>query len=250
MITVLRRLLGHVCFYLCIVVWTLGLGLGGLPLLCAPIGFVIGLSRLWVRGLLHCARIFLGIRMRITGPIPSGPLIIACKHQSVWETLALTLLVHHPVFVLKKSLLHVPLIGWFLRRLGMIAVARGQSKSMKSLLQQARLRVHQEGRPLVIFPEGTRTAIGQKPHYHKGVILIAHHLSLPVIPTALNAGLFWPKRGLWKHPGTIDLVFLPALPMDLSDRDLFASLVTAIEDATHTLCQTVDAHTKTSQKSP
>jgi len=143
--------------------------------------------------------------------IPAGAGIIMCKHQSAWETLALQLVFPAQVWVLKRELLWIPIYGWCLAAMQPIAIDRGSGvKAMRQVTAAGRKRLH-EGLWIVIFPEGTRIAPGERGKYQAGGGLLAEKLECPVIPVAHNAGYFWPRNSFRKWPGTIQMVVGPAI---------------------------------------
>lgn len=236
-------------FYFGWAVWTLLLSPLGFSGLFLPQGFVYFFSRIWVRGILRLSKFFLGITYRIKGIeyIPlQGPYIIASKHQSTWETLLFNLIIPRPAFVLKRTLFYIPIIGWLLRKLGMIGVSRKRKQDKISFLAQARSQVIDHHRPLIIFPEGTRTIPGQKTPYRHGVFLLYHSLNIPVIPVALNSGFFWGRRTFTKFPGIIEVVILPPIAPGL-DRETFMRTLTTTIEAT---CDTLRPSMHTSLYSP
>ena len=131
----------------------------------------------------------------------------------------------------------VPFFGWLLRRAGMIPVDRaGRASALRDMIGQAKQRTVQ-GRPLLIFPEGTRTAPGERRPYHPGVAALYGQLGLPVVPVALNSGLFWGRRQFVKRPGTITLEFLPAIPPGLPRKAFMAELERRLEGASARLAK-------------
>ncbi len=153
------------------------------------------------------------LRYRVKGleNIPDTNAIIFCKHQSVWETLALQRIFPPQVWLLKRELLWVPFFGWGLALLEPIAINRkSRREAMNQLLAQGMKRLA-DGRWVVIFPEGTRVAPGQKKSYQKGGAILAEKSAYPVVPVAHNAGEFWPRRGFIKYPGTIQVAIGPAI---------------------------------------
>lgn len=213
--------------------WTTLLGIAVLPLLLGPPRPLLAYGRFWVRGTLGILRATVGITHRIRGQqlVPDGPVILAVKHQSAWDTLAINILVRDPAIVLKKELLSIPVFGWCLWRARHIAVDRkGGSAALKQIVAQARDRSN-NGRPLVIYPEGTRTAPGARHPYHPGIAAIYGALDIPVVPVALNSGLFWPRRSLRMHPGTITIEFLPPIPPGQQRRHFMNELESSIEGA-------------------
>lgn len=167
----------------------------------------------WARVTLWWLAVTCKLRFEVEGRdnIPGGTAIIFCKHQSTWETLALQRIFPPQVWLMKRELLWVPFFGWGLAMLEPIAINRSQgTKAMRQLVEQgsARLRA---GRWVVIFPEGTRVAPGQRGMYHKGGALLAEKSAYPVVPVAHNAGEYWPRQGFMKKPGTIRVVIGPPI---------------------------------------
>ena len=217
--------------------WTTLLGIAVLPVLLGPPRAILGYGRFWVQGAFAILRITVGISHQVRGQhlLPEGPVILAMKHQSAWDTLAINLLARDPAIVLKKELLQIPVFGWCLSRVRHIAVDRqGGSASLRQMMAQTRARVA-EGRPIVIYPEGTRTRPGTRQPYHAGIAALYGALDLPVVPVALNSGLFWPRRSLQMNPGTITVEYLPPIAPGLDRKSFMHDLETAIETAADTL---------------
>ena len=143
--------------------------------------------------------------------IPPGPAIIMCKHQSAWETLALQ--IHFPaqVWILKRELLWIPIYGWALASMQPIAINRASGmRALKQIVSDGRKRL-EKGLWIVIFPEGTRTAPGERRKYQAGGSLLAEKTGYPIVPVAHNAGHFWPRHSVDKWPGTIRMVIGPVI---------------------------------------
>lgn len=188
-----------------------------------PVGFLFIFSgqgfrhyvRFWAWYHEICVRYLLGIRLKITGAIPSGSVLVVSKHQSAYETIALVHLLHEPVIVLKSELAAIPLWGKLARIYGMIPVDRsGSSKALRAMIKSADT-ARQSGRPIVIFPEGTRVPPGEAPPLQAGFAGLYRHLGLPAVPLAIDAGRLWPRRGLIKQSGTIHFHFGEPLPPGL-----------------------------------
>ena len=163
--------------------------------------------------------------------LPDGPVVLACMHQSFWETAFLLTLFENAAFVLKKELLSIPLWGWYSRRWGNVSVERdGAASALRKMLREARDRIA-AGRPIVIFPEGTRVAPGERRPLHVGVAALYVGLAVPVVPVALNSGVFWGRRAFLKYPGVITLEFLPPIPAGLDKRVFLAELQSRFEGA-------------------
>lgn len=157
-----------------------------------------------------------GLRHQVEGQenLPPGNAIVMSKHQSAWETIALQRYFPNPCWVLKRELLWIPVFGWGLALTRPIAIDRKAGrKAMKQVLQQGRQRL-EDGRWVIIFPEGTRVAPGIRKRYNMGGALLAQKTGYPVVPVAHNAGSFWRRRGFIKYPGTIRLVIGPAIPTE------------------------------------
>jgi 1-acyl-sn-glycerol-3-phosphate acyltransferase len=213
------------------------LGVLGLPLLLAPRQMVMRFGRMWARSVLTLLRATVGLdcEVRGLGNIPPGPCIVAMKHQSAWDTLILPVVLHEPAVVLKRELLWVPFYGWYAARAGSIAIDRsGRAAALRHMVAAAR-SVVAEGRAVVIFPEGTRTAPGQNLPYQPGVAALYQALAVPLVPVAVNSGLFWGRRSFLKRPGRITLAFLDPIPPGLPRRRLMPELETRIETATAAL---------------
>ena len=186
--------------------------------LIARAGQQWGKINLWALGL------FCGLGYRIQGEsnLPSTACIVLCKHQSAWETIALrALLPPEHTWVLKRELLWAPFFGWALAAYKPIAIDRSTARrSIRKLLQEGKHWLD-KGRWIVIFPEGTRVAPGQRKHYGQGGAMLAHKSGYPVLPIAHNAGVFWRRRDVRKYPGQIDLVIgEPLDPNGLSSAEI------------------------------
>jgi 1-acyl-sn-glycerol-3-phosphate acyltransferase len=191
----------------------------------------------WAASSLWWLKVICGTRMEVRGlqHLPKGPLLVAGKHQSFWETFAILPLLDDPCMVLKKELSFIPLFGWYIPKFRMIAVARDAgAKAMRKLLADGK-REMAEGRQIVIMPEGTRVAPGAAPDYKPGAAALYGALAVPCVPFALNSGLFWPRRKFLRLPGTIVLEFLPAIPPGLPRKEFQERLQASIETATNRL---------------
>lgn len=172
--------------------------------------------RTWSVAIVWLARIICGVRWTVTGidRLPPVPSIILSKHQSAWETLAFQAIFPPQVWVLKRSLLWVPFVGWGIGMLSPIAIDRSQRmRALKQMLQQGRARLA-SGFWVVVFPEGSRIDPGRRGTWQIGGAWLAAHAGAPVVPVAVNSGELWPRNGFVKHPGTIEVVILD--PIDPS----------------------------------
>jgi 1-acyl-sn-glycerol-3-phosphate acyltransferase len=225
--------------------WLVAFGLPCLPLMVLPRRLVWRVVKLWTHGVLWLLRHVVGLDYEVRGAQPPDgtPVIVAAKHQSAWDTLIFLVLFDDPAYVLKRELLLIPIYGWFTWRLGMIGIDRGAGASaLKRLIADTRPKLAQN-RPIVIFPQGTRTPPGSGPGsrpgsrrpYLPGAYMLYADAKLPVVPVALNSGLFWGRRRFLKRPGRIVLEFLPAIPPGLARRTFMAELERRIETATAAL---------------
>lgn len=217
--------------------WYLGtaiIAIVGSPILLMPRRSVVVWSLFWIDFSLGWLRLTCRLTHRVGGleNMPSSPVIFACKHQSSWETYALFMLLPDPTYVLKRELMWLPLFGWLATKARMIPIDRGShAKALASMTAAAR-REAARGRQIVIFPEGTRRPPGAKPRYLPGVAFLYAELGLPCVPIALNSGLFWPRRSLRRHPGTVLVEVLDAIPPGLEKREFLMRLQNATEQAT------------------
>ncbi|MDF2764397.1 MAG: 1-acyl-sn-glycerol-3-phosphate acyltransferase [Rhodospirillales bacterium] len=225
----LRSLAFNILFFL----WTAAVVVIGMPaLIFGPPG-VYFMGRLWSRGTFWLLKHLIGLTHRLLGRerLPGEPVIAAVKHQSSWDTMICTLLFKEPAFVLKRELTWIPFFGWFLLRGGMIPVDRAAGgAALRRLLRRAK-QAAADGRSVVIYPEGTRTAPGTSRPYQPGVAALYEHLSLPVVPVALNSGLFWGRRSFLKLPGTITLEILEPIAPGLGRRPFIEELERRLEGA-------------------
>jgi 1-acyl-sn-glycerol-3-phosphate acyltransferase len=210
----------------------------GLPALCRPV-WVLRYGQVWTRLLLSWLRLTVGLEHRVLGRehLPQGPFILAAKHQSAWDTLMLNQLVRDPAVVIKRELTWIPIFGWYLARSGCIVIDRKAGpQAMRKMIAQGRAAAA-TGRPIVIFPEGTRGPVGGKLPYQPGVAGLYTQLGLPMVPMALNSGLFWGRESFLKRPGLITVRILPPIAPGLDRRAALAELERSIETATAELVE-------------
>lgn len=231
--TLLRALLFNVAFF----GLTAAIAVLALPLLATPRAAIRATLRLWARLVVALLRAIVGVRLELRGMerIPPGAVVLAAKHQSAFDTIVWLALLPDAAYVLKKELLAIPVYGWHARRAGMIAVDRaGGATALRSMLRAAQAALA-EGRQVVIFPEGTRTAPGQRVAYQPGVVAIATTGAAPVVPVATDSGRVWGRRAFLKRPGVIRISVLPPLAEGLPRAQLLAALEAAIETETDRL---------------
>lgn len=195
-------------------------------------------ARIWSK-LALAGLVIVGARLEIRGRenIPAGAALVASKHQSMLDTMVPHAFLSDPAIVLKKELDQLPVFGWYTRRAGMIVVDREtKASALRALLRQARERAGQ-GRPVFIYPEGTRQELGAPPDYKPGVAALYRDLNLPCVPVAVSAGKVWPAHGVLRKPGVAVVEFLPAIPTGLSREAFMAELQARIEQGTQRLLE-------------
>lgn len=224
-------------FNLIFVGWTILVGTLGLPFLLAPRRAAMEFGRWWAKSVLALLKAVVGLGYEIRGRerLPQGAYILAMKHQSAWDALILPIVLGDPAVVVKRELLQLPIYGWYARRAGSIAIDRKAGAAALREMVAAARKAAAEGRPIVIFPEGTRTAPGTRLSYHPGVAALYQGLGLPLVPAAVNSGLYWGRRSFLKRSGRVVLEFLPPISPGLSRRALMAEIETQIEAATAAL---------------
>jgi 1-acyl-sn-glycerol-3-phosphate acyltransferase len=190
-------------------------------------------ARFWSRTWLAMYRAVCGVSYEVRGleNVPRGGCLLAIKHQSVWDTCALFAIFERPVFVLKSELMYIPFFGWALARLGCIPVKRGTGRSaLDNMVRGTQIALAQD-KQVVIFPEGTRTMLGQPANYKTGISHLYTALNVACIPVALNSGAYWPRHSFLRPPGVIRFEVLPAIPAGLDRKEMFDLLVEKIETA-------------------
>ena len=188
----------------------------------------------WMVYMMALLKVVIGLDFEIRGRenVPDGAAIIASKHQSAWDTGVYLMALDDASYVLKKELLSVPVYGWLLKKSAMIAIDRdGGGSALKQMIKDVRDRLGQ-GRKVIIFPEGTRSTVGSSLPYHPGVAAVYKTGAAPVVPVALNSGVFWPRRAFLKQPGRVVLEYLEPMPTGLDRRQFMAELESRIETAT------------------
>ena len=204
-----------------------------LPILILPRRATAWLARFWSRATFWGLKVFTGIGFDVRGTPPKGPVLVASKHMSMWDTMALYLVLDQPAIVLKRELLRIPFYGWFVWKATAIPIDRAAGASALRKMSGAARDVLAQGRPILIFPEGTRKKPGTAPDYKPGVAGLYALSGVACVPAALNSGVYW--TGFLKKPGTIVLEFLEPIAPGLK-RDAFMSLLeNRIETATNRL---------------
>ena len=227
---VIRSVAFNVLFYLNLLVQLIA----AVPTFLMPRWGIWGVVTFWARSNIWLLRTVCGLHVEFRGldRIPPGPLLVASKHQSSWETFALWPLLSDPAFIMKRELMWLPLFGWFARKAAMIPVDRSRgSQALADMNARARAELARN-RQIVIFPEGTRRPPGAEPRYKYGVAHLYAETGVPCLPIALNSGLFWPRRSFRRYPGTIRVEVLDPIPPGLDKQVFFERLQREIETAT------------------
>ncbi len=218
--------LRSIIFNICFAIFTLFISTVALPVYLAPFKYRSKVHIIWAKGAMILSRYILGITVRVVGRenLPAGACVLASKHQSAFEAIAFAELFWPVLFVLKKELTYIPFFGWALIATRQIIIDRGAGiQAMRHLIREGK-RAAQLGARIPIFPEGTRTFVGAQPPLLPGVIALARHLNLPIVPVALNSGTLWPRSSFWKKAGVITVQIFPPLSSSLSKDDMLQTL--------------------------
>ena len=208
-----------------------------LPLMLCPRAWMQSAVSWLARSQAFGVRWLVGLRYEVRGRenIPEGAVVFASKHQSAWDASFFYIECPDPAYVLKRELLRIPLWGWYTQKCKAINVDRtGGASALKRLVADAQDRLFKH-RQVIVFPEGSRIAPGHRAPFHPGIAAIYAHIEAPVVPVALNSGLFWGRRSFFKQSGVIIVEFLPPMPRGLKRRDFMNSLSQKIGDATDSL---------------
>ncbi|MCO4055604.1 MAG: 1-acyl-sn-glycerol-3-phosphate acyltransferase [Bosea sp.] len=229
----LRSLVFNILFYVNIIAWMIVL----LPTFLLPRMAFMRAARAWARSSLWLLRVICGTRFELRGAerMPQGGFLVACKHQSMWETFALFCVFDDPAFVTKRELQWVPMFGWYTIKARSIPVNR---KGGASALLAMNARAAEEaaaGRQIVIFPEGTRTAAGAPPSYKYGIAHMYEQMGISCLPVGINSGLFWPRRKFLRYPGTIVVEICEPIAPGLKRDAFFALMKERIETSSNAL---------------
>ena len=235
--SLLRALAFNVVFF----AGTIVFGIAGLPFLLTPRRTAMRFGRFWAQAVLFAAKWIIGLDSEVRGRenIPPGGCLIAMKHQSMYDTLMLPPLLVDPAVVIKRELQYVPFYGWYATRAGSIFIDRkGGAGALRRMVAAAKQALA-TGRPVVIFPQGTRTAPGAPVDaatpYQPGIAALYRELGVPLVPAAVNSGMYWGRRAFMKRRGRVVVEFLPPIRPGLPRREVMATLETRIETATAAL---------------
>jgi 1-acyl-sn-glycerol-3-phosphate acyltransferase len=217
-------------------------------LLAAPRSWAMEGLRLHALASMWLLRVICAVKCEVRGreKLPPGACLIAAKHQSAWDTFGLIPIFRDPAMVMKAELGAIPFYGWFSHKFAHIFIRRDRGPTaLKRLIRDARARAG-SGREIVIFPEGTRRPPGAAPDYKSGFIALYEGLSLPCVPLALNSGLFWPRRSIMRHRGTIVVEILEPIPAGLPR----AEARRRVEDSIEAACARLIAEARAAPNPP
>ncbi len=216
------------------------LGMAAMALFFFPLSLM---NRKWAFSAVHsytnfvrwAARVIVGLKSEIRGTVPEGEVIIASKHQSFFDIILIVSVVPRPKFIMKKEILWTPIVGFFAKAIGCIAVDRGKrGAAVKKMVADVK-----EGRSLpgqlIIFPQGTRVAAGAEKPYKIGTGVLYKETGQSVVPTATNVGVFWKRHGIMRWPGTAVVEFMPAIEQGLETADFMGALEEAVESGSNRL---------------
>lgn len=236
----IRSLLFYAFFYLQTVPLAIIVGVSAILFGRTRFGWALALY--WIHSNIAALRLIAGIRTDVSGTenIPDGPCIIASKHMSDWDIFALLPGAQRPAFIAKKELMDIPFFGKAAMAFDTIRIDRQRGgEAIPMMLDDARGALSRGAR-IIIFPEGTRKAPLEPYDYRHGVVRLYQGLNVPVVPVALNSGLFWGRNSLLLRPGTARARFLPAIAPGLDPEEFRARLTAAVEAGTNRLIRQAD----------
>ena len=224
-----------ILFYAFLGVWTIFMGTICLPYLFTSYPYMRKPINVWILGIFQLLETICNITYEIRGRgnVPEYAVIVASKHQSAFETLALFLCLKKSVFIHKKQLFYIPIFGQYLKKSNMISIDRSDGPSaIRKMLKQAKSKIS-EGYSIIVFPEGTRKKPGEKPDYKTGFIGIYNETNSEILPVAVNSGHCWPKHTFVKKPGHIIIKILKPIASGLKRPDILNKVQSIIEEETN-----------------
>jgi len=233
---IVRSILFNIAFYVNLTVHLIV----ALPTLVLPYPALRVFIRSYSRTSLWLLRVVCGTKVEWRGAaqIPKGACLVACKHQSAWETFALYAVFDDPVYILKRELMWIPLFGWYMWKAGLIPIDRSAGMAaLGRMTKRAQRALAVGNRQIIVFPEGTRRPPGAAPDYKPGIVYLYGKVGVPCVPVALNSGLYWPRRSWLRFPGTIVAEILDPIAPGLDKDTFFTRLRDGIEAASERLLQ-------------
>jgi 1-acyl-sn-glycerol-3-phosphate acyltransferase len=224
-----------VLFICAMYLWMAVLGLIGAPFAAVSRDKAFWIAKFYARSVVWLLRVLCRIRIEVRGEVPEGDIIVVSKHQSFLDVIVHMMLLPRVNFIMKRELLYAPILGFYAKRLGVAPVRRGdKAKAMKKMV------AHVEGgngppAQLIIYPQGTRVPPGQHKPYKVGAGVLYEKFGKPCIPAATNAGVFWPKRGFYRKPGTVVMHYMPAIPPGLTLKQFMRQMEDTIETESNAL---------------
>ena len=188
----------------------------------------------WVR---FTARVMVGLRTEVRGPVPSDEVLIAAKHQSFLDIILIFGAVPSGKFIMKRELMWFPVIGQYALRIGCVPVERGKRGQAISRMLRDVAKGEADPGQLIIYPQGTRIAPGVKAPYKVGAALLYEQTGHPCVPAATNVGVFWPRKGIIRKPGLAVVEFLPVIEPGLGKEAFLDRLQHEVETASNKLMQ-------------
>lgn len=229
--------LRSLAFNIVVFSWSIFLLIAYIPLVAASRSTMLSAIRFWIRGLFWQQRHILALDFEFRGVdnLPEGPFIVASAHQSAWDTVCFYAVLQDPAFVLKKELYSVPMFGPYARKLGMVAIDRSAGASEARRMIRSVSEQLEAGRPVVIFPGGTRSAPDAVVPLKSGIAALYRRCDVPVVPVSLNSGWFWGRRSFIKKPGRILAAFHPPIAPGLDAAAFDELLSSRIHDGNKSL---------------
>jgi 1-acyl-sn-glycerol-3-phosphate acyltransferase len=190
----------------------------------------------YCRWVLFSLRVMTGLKTEVRGTPPTGEVLVAAKHQSFLDILMIFHAVPRGKFIMKRELIYAPVLGWFGLRIGCVPVNRGKrGAAITKMMSDVKSGAQRPGQ-LIIYSQGTRVAPGVKMPYKVGTALLYNQLEQDCYPVAINVGVFWPKRGVYRKPGVAVVEFLPAISTGLANTEFMERLEREVEAASDRLC--------------
>jgi len=230
-------LIRSIIFYVLLGLWTTFMGVVCFPFLFFHKKFLRNPTNTWILGIFKLLETTCKITYEIQGKenIPNHPVLVASKHQSAFETLALFLNINKSIFIHKKQLFYIPIFGQYLKKTNMISIDRSEGISaMRKILKETRSKIL-DGYSIIIFPEGTRKKPNDPPDYKSGIVGIYEETKSEILPIAVNSGYCWPKHTFVKTPGKIIIKILKIIPAKLNKVEVINKIESVIEEETNKL---------------
>ena len=224
-----------ILFYVFLALWTILMGIICFPYLFISYQYLRKPVNLWLKGIFKLLQIICNITYEIRGKenIPSYAVLVASKHQSAFETFALFYYINNSIFIHKRQLFFIPIFGQYLKKINMISIDRSEGTiAMRKMLKQTKQKI-QQGKSIIIFPEGTRKKPGESPDYKTGIAGIYKESEAEVLPVTTNSGYYWPKHTFVKKPGKIIIKFLKKIPSKLEKSEFLKKIESVIETETN-----------------